>query len=417
MWPITEPQYTPARFIPFVQAESQLLDMKMNRIYHGLSMPAKIEISCAKRSFRPTKITKGDKDKLHLDERGIVDLITVPMMSFGLDGWISNLRSIEPTTSVSIAQGDEVLDRFYSKFNIKNLEICRSHMAQETINRVARDWDYSFRYDERQIPCELTCFTKSDIQGFFKNPNNLGKASIKIRTLHKELVEFYERDNEEAQIIIHEFLSIMRQASRSDLHQATFKLAHDSGHAPCHSFEYFASLLLDKAFDARISEINPYLDVDAVRRSESLLVSALLRLSRAGLVSRCISTAEELIRALDGAQLRSEAEHAAAFNGISLKAAALAELLSTRRGYADVVRRDTMLVEYDPRFLLFEFSANIILRDAQIRLVRTFVDAAEKGDSLCHQLIMGAGKTTVIAPLLALILGSPKRLVVQVLLL
>jgi hypothetical protein len=27
---------------------------------------------------------------------------------------------------------------------------------------------------------------------------------------------------------------------------------------------------------------------------------------------------------------------------------------------------------------------------------------------------MGAGKTTVIAPLLALILGSPKRLVVQV---
>ena len=76
-----------------------------------------------------------------------------------------------------------------------------------------------------------------------------------------------------------------------------------------------------------------------------------------------------------------------------------------------------MLVEYDPRFLLFEFSANIILRDAQIRLVRTFVDAAEKGDSLCHQLIMGAGKTTVIAPLLALILGSPKRLVVQVLLL
>jgi superfamily II DNA or RNA helicase len=101
-------------------------------------------------------------------------------------------------------------------------------------------------------------------------------------------------------------------------------------------------------------------------------------------------------------------------NGVSLKSAALAEMLSTRRGYAEVVRRDGVHVEYDPRFLLFEFSSNIILRDAQIRLVRSFVAAVDNGESLCHQLIMGAGKTTVIAPLLALILGSPKKLVVQV---
>ena len=36
------------------------------------------------------------------------------------------------------------------------------------------------------------------------------------------------------------------------------------------------------------------------------------------------------------------------------------------------------------------------------------------GASLCHQLIMGAGKTTVIAPLLALLLGDGNTLVTQV---
>jgi len=32
----------------------------------------------------------------------------------------------------------------------------------------------------------------------------------------------------------------------------------------------------------------------------------------------------------------------------------------------------------------------------------------------CHQMIMGAGKTTVVGPLLALLLGDGKTLVVQV---
>jgi hypothetical protein len=46
--------------------------------------------------------------------------------------------------------------------------------------------------------------------------------------------------------------------------------------------------------------------------------------------------------------------------------------------------------------------------------VRRFVAAYARGDSMCHQLIMGAGKTTVIGPLLALLLGDGNTLVMQV---
>ena len=50
----------------------------------------------------------------------------------------------------------------------------------------------------------------------------------------------------------------------------------------------------------------------------------------------------------------------------------------------------------------------------QVELIDRFLEAVRTGKSLCHQMIMGAGKTTVVAPLLALILADGKRLVCQV---
>ena len=51
---------------------------------------------------------------------------------------------------------------------------------------------------------------------------------------------------------------------------------------------------------------------------------------------------------------------------------------------------------YDPRLLVFEFMQNIVLRQAQVELVRQFRDECiTGGSSRCHQMLMGAGKTTV----------------------
>ena len=53
------------------------------------------------------------------------------------------------------------------------------------------------------------------------------------------------------------------------------------------------------------------------------------------------------------------------------------------------------------------------LREEQVRLVGTFVAAVARGRSLCHQMLMGEGKTTVISPLLALLIGDT-ALVIQI---
>lgn len=57
---------------------------------------------------------------------------------------------------------------------------------------------------------------------------------------------------------------------------------------------------------------------------------------------------------------------------------------------------------------------DIVLRKAQVELVGEFKQALIKGESRCHQMLMGGGKTTVISPILALLLGARDQLVVQV---
>lgn len=69
---------------------------------------------------------------------------------------------------------------------------------------------------------------------------------------------------------------------------------------------------------------------------------------------------------------------------------------------------------FDPRYVVFEYLFNVVLREQQVRLVRTFVAAHARNQSQVQQLIMGAGKTTVIGPLLSLILADGQQLVMQV---
>ena len=69
--------------------------------------------------------------------------------------------------------------------------------------------------------------------------------------------------------------------------------------------------------------------------------------------------------------------------------------------------------QYDPRLLGAEFLFGVMFRETQVTLLRKFIQRAENGDPIVHQMIMGAGKTTVLAPLLGMVLANPRRLVVS----
>ena len=69
---------------------------------------------------------------------------------------------------------------------------------------------------------------------------------------------------------------------------------------------------------------------------------------------------------------------------------------------------------FDPRFLVFEYVFGILLRKRQGEIVRSFYNDVTGGKSRVQQMIMGAGKTTVVGPLLTLLLADGKRLITQV---
>ena len=60
------------------------------------------------------------------------------------------------------------------------------------------------------------------------------------------------------------------------------------------------------------------------------------------------------------------------------------------------------------------FTWNICLRAQQVKIVNDFIKQLNQDQSKVKQMIMGAGKTTVVAPLLALMLADGKSLVMSV---
>lgn len=103
---------------------------------------------------------------------------------------------------------------------------------------------------------------------------------------------------------------------------------------------------------------------------------------------------------------------AAALHAVHHAADDVAVALGRQRAYTE--EKLATEREFDPRFLAFEFVLGIMLRKRQVTLVRDFMAAARSGQSSVHQLLMGAGKTTVVGPLLALMLADGQSLVTQV---
>lgn len=96
---------------------------------------------------------------------------------------------------------------------------------------------------------------------------------------------------------------------------------------------------------------------------------------------------------------------------ISLQASKTAEDLTCERHYMSL---NSSTITFDPRYLVFQFTYSLMLRKSQVILVNKFMDSLKNNKSMCHQMIMGAVKTTVVAPLLALMLADGKSLVTQV---
>lgn len=143
------------------------------------------------------------------------------------------------------------------------------------------------------------------------------------------------------------------------------------------------------------------------QRLTDSIAAALLLVNRRPLVSAALEAAGELLALVKrgGAWGKHACEQ---------MCETVAQRLYATRCYGDWERNRGAAWSCDPRFLVFEFQMDVLLRQRQVDLVLDFVRAAEGQQSRVRQMIMGAGKTTVVAPLVALMLADGRSLVTSV---
>ena len=203
-----------------------------------------------------------------------------------------------------------------------------------------------------------------------------------------------------------------------------FLLRRQAGQEAKIWLEYLFGCLLSSKALHDLQTLNPYLKDDVAHCLLKVVAATLLRSNRIGQANRCIEASIQLRRSLEEVLNATDAErwdkrstylpkimqHAEAVAGqlTSARHFVTETALGAASGLTAVVR------SFDPRFLVFEFTWNILLRKKQVTIVNNLIQHLNVDVSKVKQMIMGAGKTTVVAPLLALMLADGESLVLSV---
>lgn len=167
-----------------------------------------------------------------------------------------------------------------------------------------------------------------------------------------------------------------------------------------------------------LRRLNPFLPVDTANVIMDLVTMTMLKANRLGHINRCIGTAISLenmlktVLTFTDPLIRKSKSQIFAPKLVQM-VEELAKTVVMGRYYIKETETKGQY-EFDPRYLVFEFVWNIQLRQKQVDIVNDFRNSLEQGRSKVKQMIMGAGKTSVVAPLLALIVADGKSLVLSV---
>ncbi|BAM40713.1 uncharacterized protein TOT_020000967 [Theileria orientalis strain Shintoku] len=194
------------------------------------------------------------------------------------------------------------------------------------------------------------------------------------------------------------------------------------------TFEHLVECLVSTNGDQSLRYLNPF--VSDTKEILSLVAAIMLTVNRRIHVAKCISLLLSILQAIrrfynmlssgavasygrQGGQVSTKEEEVNMLKcEIITSSKLLSEKLKVSRHY--IRYEETLGIQFDPRLLLFEFNCGILLYKRQVELVQNFMKNAKSNSSCCHQMIMGEGKTTVVGPLLSLLLADGEKLFVQV---
>ena len=192
------------------------------------------------------------------------------------------------------------------------------------------------------------------------------------------------------------------------------RLLQFTGQAPRARWESLVAALLSSTGDEEIRQTNRHLSDADVELALRVTAGILQRTCRIAQLRRALHSVHSTISTM------ADTSGAPVQRAIAMRneVASLAAQLEARRHYV------TAELQLDPRMLAFEYLFGWLLRKGQVELIATLHERATGADrhsrdgapctSMAHQMIMGGGKSTCIAPMLALLLADGTSLITQV---
>lgn len=315
------------------------------------------------------------------------------------------------------------------------LDVSRHAAAQSAVaqSMLKRMKDDVLTHLANQTPTpKLRCLSANVLQDMFTSENTTRRATTQkcveqVEGLLAKLQQLRAQDYEAIQGTSHlcntaaNFIDLSAGGLTGRLERSKFVLRRVASAAAEVWPEFLYASILSSKGAQDLRRLNPYIDLHFVETVMQLVQLGMLRANRVGHLSRCIGATVLLLGLLRGAletkpALTSWAKFQQAADDV-------AGIISAGRHFVSSVEDDSVedgapagpgAVRLDPRFLIFEFTWDILLRQKQVEIVHDFVAQVKSGNSKVKQMIMGAGKTTVVAPLLALILADSKSLLLSV---
>jgi hypothetical protein len=365
------------------------------------------------------------------------------MLSFGKNGFssfagfpLSSLNLDEYIVYLTRAEGNSSPVSEILPFDVSKHSQSKSEVAQMMITRLKNEMkEYASQQNNGKFPKlrgllndDIEFLTALDDASTLKRLEKVNALKISLNGLIDKLLGLREEDNQFISKAIPHIISLAnvvelpvadqddQNSSRSSdaLARYAFVLNRYYGKESYLWLEYLIGSLLSSKDIFDLQKVNPYFSEGKIKEMFFAVEGILLHANRVGHINRCILESRAIISLLN--EISSKDYNPVALRaGILQKSEELARNLTTARHYVDQSVADSQnALGYDPRFLVFEFTWNILLRKMQVVMVREFVNSVRTGNSMVKQMIMGAGKTTVVGPLLALMLGDGEHLVLQV---
>lgn len=393
----------------------------------------------------------GAASRLDLTAATLTDFGSTPLARVGIADFVETQASADDSTeSILPPHAGSALGL---PFPLDDHPIVQSPISKRMLERIAEDQQLYVRQVARKNAMQkyvrflrtsdtkLYCRAAHGLESKVETDRAASQLREAIELLHalqERLRSFYEQD---MRVVERAIGAIRRLANyvpsdatasggaegdaKADAARLRFRLQRCSGAVPFISLDFVTMALLSSDGVAELLHLNAHVEEPEVILQIAVLMQ--LHTSRAAQASRAQSASDSLIRQLGALERRlstADRDLATLTQRTQLCAAATSRLnhacestlvhLTCKRHCL----RPSPTVEgehtIDPRFLLFEYMFCIVLRARQVEMVESFIERARGGVSSCQQMIMGAGKTTVVGPLLALCLADGKSLVTQV---